>query len=521
MSRSFAYPPVSRLFILLSLAALFFPRFGPQSPAHPLVAQPSAASSIGGCPLFPADNIWNRDITDLPSDPNSPYLASIGLDTGLHPDFGSGLYDGEPIGIPYEVVPSNQPLLPITFDYSDESDPGPYPIPLTAPIEGGANGSGDRHILTVQSGSCKLYETYDTNPDGNGGWTAGSGAVWDLNSNALRPDNWTSADAAGLPMLPGLVRYDEVAAGAINHAIRFTVQHTQQAHIWPARHDASSNTDSALPPMGLRVRLKASVDISSYPPDVQVILTALKHYGMIVADNGSSWYISGTQDDRWNNDTLHTLDGIKGSDFEVVDESSLMIDPNSAQSRPPASTPGSMFFPETGHTVKGKFLAYWQQHGGLAQQGYPISEERQEVSDLDGKTYTVQYFERAEFELHPENQPPNDVLLSQLGTLRYRQKYPRGATNQQVNPDNPYRFAQTGHSIGGKFRAYWESHGGLAQQGYPISDEFQEKSDLDGKTYTVQYFERAVFELHPQNQPPYDVLLSQLGTFQYQRKYPN
>jgi plastocyanin len=179
----------------------------------------------------------------------------------------------------------------------------------------------------------------------------------------------------------------------------------------------------------------------------------------------------------------------------------------------------SRTFPETGKTDSGRFLDYWNTHGGLAQQGYPISNEMQEKSDTDGKTYTVQYFERAVFELHPENQPPSDVLLSLLGNFEYKQKYPSGAPNQHVSTDNPLAFAATGHTVGGKFRTYWEQNGGLAQQGYPISDEFQERSDLDGKTYTVQYFERAVFELHPENQPPYNVLLSQLGTFRYKAKY--
>ncbi len=330
-------PRASCLFALLTLFALLVPLLGTYAAAQPLAAQPAMPGNIGGCPMFPADNIWNRDISDLPGNPNSPYLASIGLSTGLHPDFGSGLYNGEPMGIPYIAVPSSQPLVPITFEYAAESDPGPYPFPPNVPIEGGPNSTGDRHALVVQSGVCKLYETFATYPDGHGGWTAGSGAMWNLNSNALRPDTWTSADAAGLPILPGLVRYDEVAAGAINHALRFTVDSSQRAYVWPARHYASSDTNPALPPMGLRVRLKASVDISGYPPDVQVILTALKHYGMIVADNGSSWFISGTQDDRWNNDTLHTIGGIHGSDFEVVDESSLMIDPNSGQARQPAT----------------------------------------------------------------------------------------------------------------------------------------------------------------------------------------
>ena len=294
---------------------------------HPL-------SSIGGCPLFPSNNIWNTDISSLPVDARSAqYIASIGLTGHVHPDFGAGLYDGEPIGIPYAVVPANQPLVPVHFDYTDESDPGPYPVPSNAPIEGGSQSSGDRHVLLVQQGSCKLYEMYASYPQADGSWQAGSGAVWNLNSNALRPAGWTSADAAGLPILPGLVRYDEVASGVIDHALRFTVQRTQDAFIWPARHQASSRTDPTLPPMGLRVRLKANVDISSFSPTNQVILAALKHYGMIVADNGSNWYLSGAPDDHWNNDDLAQLSHIQGSNFEVVDTSSLQVSANSGEAR--------------------------------------------------------------------------------------------------------------------------------------------------------------------------------------------
>ncbi len=300
------------------------------------------AASIGGCPLFPADNIWNSDISTLPVHPKSAnYLASIGLSGHLHPDFGAGLYNGEPIGIPYVVVPASQPAVPVSFDYADESDPGPYPIPPNAPIEGGAQSKGDRHVLVVQSGSCKLYEMYASYPQSNGSWHAGSGAVWSLTSDALRPRGWTSADAAGLPILPGLVRYDEVAAGAITHALRFTVQRTQHAYIWPARHQASSITDPNVPPMGLRLRLKANVDISHFSAQNQVILRALKKYGMMVADNGSNWFISGAPDDRWNNDDLSNLKNIPGSDFEVVDTSALQISANSGAARaaPAAQTP--------------------------------------------------------------------------------------------------------------------------------------------------------------------------------------
>lgn len=290
---------------------------------------------IGGCSVFPANNIWNKNISGVPTHVMSAsYIASIGLSTGLHPDFGSGLWDGGPIGIPYISVPSGQPKVGINFtEYGDESDPGPYPVPAGAPIEGGPASTGDRHVLVVDQTDCTLYELYHSYPASNGTWDAGSGAKWSLNSNALRRSGWTSADAAGLPILPGLVRYDEVASGVIRHALRFTVQRSQQAFLWPARHEASSNTSASLPPMGLRVRLKASVDISGYPRQLRVILQALKDYGMFVADNGSSWYISGAPDERWDNDVLRQINTLHGSDFEAIDESSLMVEPNSGESR--------------------------------------------------------------------------------------------------------------------------------------------------------------------------------------------
>lgn len=297
------------------------------------IAFASNNTTIGGCTLFPANNIWNRDISSLPVHPNSAnYIASIGLTGHLHADFGSGLYNGASIGMPFTTVPGNQPFVPVSFDYASESDPGPYPIPSNAPIEGGPQSNSDRHVIVVDSGTCKLYEMYAAYPQSNSSWKAGSGAVWSLNSDALRPDTWTSADAAGLPILPGLVRYDEIVSGAINHALRFTVNSTQDAFLWPARHFASSSTNPNLPPMGLRLRLKANVDISSFSHTNQIILTALKHYGMIVADNGSSWFISGAPDNRWNNDDLHLLGTIPGSDFEAVDESSLQVNGNSGQS---------------------------------------------------------------------------------------------------------------------------------------------------------------------------------------------
>jgi hypothetical protein len=309
---------------------------------EPRATQAAAVATIGGCPLFPANNIWHTDISRLPVAANSAnYIASIGLGGHLHPDFGSGLYNGEPIGIPYIVVPGNQPRVPVSFQYAGESDPGPYPLPATAPIEGGAQSTGDRHVLVVARGSCTLYEMFASYPQKDGSWRAGSGAVWHLTSNALRPATWTSADAAGLPILPGLLTYDEVAAGVITHALRVTVAQTRQAFLWPARHFASSRRSPNLPPMGLRLRLRASVNISAFSRIDQVILTALKRYGMFVADNGSSWYLSGSPDSRWNNDELHALASIPGSDFEAVDEAHLQIraDAGEAAGSAPASSP--------------------------------------------------------------------------------------------------------------------------------------------------------------------------------------
>jgi hypothetical protein len=287
--------------------------------------------TIGNCPVFPADNIWNTRIDQLPVHPSSStWVNTIGTSAHLHPDFGSGLYNGEPIGIPYVTVPGTQTKYPASFTYQSESDPGPYAIPLNAPIEGGSSSTGDRHVISVDTGNCILYEIYDAFPQ-TASWTGGSGAIFNLLSDALRPSTWTSADAAGLPIFPGLVRYDEIAAGQIRHAIRFTVPQTQDTFVWPARHEASSLTSANYPPMGARFRLKASFDISSFSATNQIILTALKLYGMMLADNGSSWYISGAPDSRWSNDDLHVLNTIAGSNFEAVDVSHLMVDPNSGE----------------------------------------------------------------------------------------------------------------------------------------------------------------------------------------------
>jgi hypothetical protein len=270
------------------------------------------------CPIFPASNPWNQRVDSLPVAANSAQLiASIGLDATVHPDFGSGLYGGGPIGIPFDVVTRKTPRSRVQFGYADESDKGPYPIPRNVHIEGGRNADGDRHAILVDRDACKLYELYALYPT-SGGWRAGSGAIWSLRSNHLRPVGWTSADAAGLPIFPGLARWDEVHRGSIDHALRFTAPRTRRAFVYPARHYASSSDDPALPPMGLRVRLKASVDLSALPPQARVVATALKRYGMILADNGSPWFLSGAPDSHWSNDQLRALSQLHGSDFEVV-----------------------------------------------------------------------------------------------------------------------------------------------------------------------------------------------------------
>jgi hypothetical protein len=275
--------------------------------------------ALAGCSLFPADNPWNRRVDTLPVASNSAaIIATIGAATGLHPDFGSGKWDGGPIGIPYNVVTASTKKVAVRFDYAGESDRGPYPIPTKPKIEFGS----DHHVLIVDSSACRLYELFDARKRG-GKWRAGSGAIWSLASNALRPAGWTSADAAGLPVLPGLARFDEVAAGRIDHALRFTVQRTRRAYVYPARHHASTLTDPNLPPMGLRLRLRADFDTSSFPAQARVVLEALKRYGMMVADNGSSWYISGTPDARWDNDDLHSLGRVRGSDFQVIDPAAM------------------------------------------------------------------------------------------------------------------------------------------------------------------------------------------------------
>jgi hypothetical protein len=277
--------------------------------------------SLNGFLPFPADNLWNLNIVSAPVDPNSAAIINyIGASDPVHPDFGSGEYNGSSIGIPYIVVDSSQAPVPITFTaYGDESDPGPMPVPASAPIEGYPNpGNGDRHVLVLDNSNCWLYELYSSYPQTDGSWNAASAAVWDLLNDEERPLTWTSADAAGLSVFAGLARYDEVASGAIKHALRFTLQNSRAAFVPPASHWAATTTNASAAPMGMRLRLKSSFDISGFSATNQVILTALQQYGMIMADNGSNMYISGAPDDRWNNDDLHNLDQVTAADFDVV-----------------------------------------------------------------------------------------------------------------------------------------------------------------------------------------------------------
>jgi hypothetical protein len=279
-------------------------------------AQYHYGRGTGGCEVFPPTSPWHENVSKLPVSPlSSAYIAAIGADGFLHPDFGSNLT----YGIPYAVVPADQPKVAIHFTaYGDQSNKGPYPIPPGAPVEGGASSTGDRHVLVVQSGACKLYELYDAHPNADGSWNAASGAVFNLRSNKLRPDGWTSADAAGLPIFAGLIRYDEIQRGYINHAIRFTAPQTQEGFIHPATHFASNSTNPDLPPMGLRLRLEASFNISHFPRAARIILRAMKTYGLILADNGSPWYFQGATDPRWNDNALDTLKSVPGSAFQVV-----------------------------------------------------------------------------------------------------------------------------------------------------------------------------------------------------------
>jgi len=300
----------------------------------------AAVSTDGYGEVFPQDNPWNIDISAFPVNSNSAnYVTSIGSTAQLHPDFGTQI-SGVPWGIPYDVVAGTQPDVAMDFvTYPAESDPGPYPFPPDCPVEGGlaAPASSDRHALVVDKDHHLLYELYNAFPQSNGSWTAANGALFNLASNAMRPLGWTSADAAGLPVFPGLARYDEVAAGAIRHALRFTVQTSQNTFVYPARHFASSSSNANLPPMGLRFRLKATANLSGLSPEALIIATCLQHYGMMVADNGGNWFVSGAPDPNWNDADINTLKTLHGSDFEAVDTSSM--DP-SLNTTPPAAPLG-------------------------------------------------------------------------------------------------------------------------------------------------------------------------------------
>ncbi len=277
------------------------------------------------CPLFPRTNHWNRAVDRLPVARDSDAIVrSIGLGASVHADFGSGRYQGRPIGIPYTTVSRRQRRVAVSFRYRDESDRGRYPIPADVPIEGGSKADGDRHVIVVDRDRCRLYELFAAYPlDGGKRWRAGSGAIWSLRSNRLRPRGWTSADAAGLPILPGLARYEELRRGGIDHALRFTAPRTRRAFVYPARHFASDSDDPDLPAMGQRLRLRAGFDVSGFPPQARAVLQTLKRYGMILADNGAPWFLGGAPSRGWDNDDLHTLGRVRGRDFEVVDTATL------------------------------------------------------------------------------------------------------------------------------------------------------------------------------------------------------
>ncbi|WP_230686372.1 hypothetical protein [Catellatospora vulcania] len=351
LSRSLAAVPLrlTALAAVLGLAAcgstapsaagpsdpVFVAPSGTVAPSSSAAASPSVKPSptAGPCGVFPADSVWRADVSKLPVHRSSGTLVnSIGAAAHMHPDFGAGLWEGAPIGIPVTAVKPGQKTVKVSFEYAGESDKGPYPVPADAKVEGGRSSDGDRHVILYDAAGCKVYELYAAYPSGSG-WRAGSGAIFDLRSHKLRPAGWTSADAAGLSIFAGLVRYEEVAAGRITHALRITVPRSRDTYVWPARHAASNSSDAALPPMGLRLRLKANVDTSKMPKQARIIAEAMKKYGVIVADNGSPWYLSGSPDDRWSNDALRALKNLQGSDFEAVDTAALMGSKNSGAVR--------------------------------------------------------------------------------------------------------------------------------------------------------------------------------------------
>lgn len=373
---------------------------GTGSQSSPCSAMSSGqGASLNGFRPFPSTDPWNQDISAVPVDPNSAALISfIGPTIGLHPDFGSGLYAGSSIGIPYTVVSASQSFVNINFTaYGSESDPGPMPIPSNAAIEGYPNpGSGDRHVLVLDNSNCFLYELYNSVPNSDGSWNADSAAIWDLENDEQRPWTWTSADAAGLPIFPGLVRYDEVAAGKIQHAIRFTLPQSSAAMVPPAAHWAATSTAQFAPPMGMRLRLKSNYDISQFSANVQVILTALQHYGMIMADNGSAMYLSGAPDDRWDNDDLHNLGQVPASAFEVVQMNPIYT----AANIPQGSAPAIASFTASSTTVSAgsQITLNWQASGASY---YVVSPQ---VGAVRGTATTVTPTQTTTYTLYATNQ---------------------------------------------------------------------------------------------------------------------
>ena len=356
-------------------------------------------ASLNGFRPFPADNAWNQDISSATVDPNSDAIINfIGPNIGLHPDFGSGLYQGSSMGIPYVVVGGSQGSVNINFTaYGDESDPGPMPVPADAPIEGYPNpGNGDRHVLVIDNSNCFLYELYSSFPNSDGSWNAGSAAVWDLLNDEQRPWTWTSADAAGLSIFAGLVRYDEVASGKIQHAIRFTLPQSQAAMIPPASHWAATSSNSLAAPMGMRMRLKASYDISGFSTNLQVILTALKTYGIIMADNGSAMYLSGAPDDRWDNDDLHNLSQVPASAFEVVQMTPIYTSSNVPQGSVPTIT--SFTASSTSVSSGTNVTLNWQASGASY---YIISPQ---IGAVRGNSVTVTPSQTTTYTLYTTNQ---------------------------------------------------------------------------------------------------------------------
>ena len=319
----------------LLLSGLLLAALLPAAASAPDVALAASATGprLGGCPVFPANNWWNRDISGMPVDSHSrTWLSHMSTSRNLHPDFGPSYGDGPNYGIPITVVPRNHKLVHVSFSYASESNKGGYPLGGDTLIEGGRNSGGDMHAIVLQRGTCKLFETWNTRTR-NGRWVAGSGATWSLKSNLLRPNGWTSADAAGLPILPGLLRWNEVKSGPVRHAIRFTTDITRSAHLWPARHDAGSQSSTSYPPMGARFRLKTSFSTSGYGVYARRVIGAMKHYGLVLADNGSPWFFQGERNAKWPPSMVEALKRIPASAFQAVDTSSLIIKRTSAATR--------------------------------------------------------------------------------------------------------------------------------------------------------------------------------------------